>query len=98
MQYKSQAVPSTLAEAPAHFIKSFSFVRRVAHISVYKYDQIEPILDSKNSGYELNGAKQTLQMEAQEVLGGVNEHPLAVIENTIETNEFYIFTVRSEEN
>jgi TonB-linked SusC/RagA family outer membrane protein len=96
---KSQAVPSTFSGgAPASFYSnSFSFVRRVAPIyPVYKYDQNwNPILNSKNaSGYEFDmGAEQTFADGSTRGSRkyAVNEHPLAVIENTIQTNEFDIF-------
>ena len=95
---KSQAVPSTFSGgAPASFYSnSFSWARRIAPIyPVYLYDQNwDPILNPNNpSGFEYDmGKVQTFgDGSTRERKYAIGEHPLAVIENTIETNEGDIF-------
>ncbi|WP_348746949.1 SusC/RagA family TonB-linked outer membrane protein [Tenacibaculum sp. 190524A02b] len=92
---ESQAVPSTLTAAgvpTTNFANAFFWNRRIAPIyPVYQYDENwQPILNPNNpSGFAYdfgspqffpNGTSRGARNYA------VGEHPLAVIENTIETN------------
>jgi len=95
---KSQAVPATLSGgAPTtSYSNAFAWSRRIAPIyPVYQYDQNwDPILNPNNpSGYAYDmGKVQTFDDgSTRERKYAIGEHPLAVIENTIETNEGDIF-------
>lgn len=92
----SQAVPSTVTGAGApttNFANAFFWTRRIAPIyPVYRYDQNwQPILDPNNpSGRAYDfGAPQIFPNGTSRGPRNyaVGEHPLAVIENTIETTQ-----------
>ncbi|WP_075342350.1 SusC/RagA family TonB-linked outer membrane protein [Tenacibaculum agarivorans] len=94
-QSESQAVPSTLTAAgvpTANFSNAFAWTRRIAPIyPTFQYDENwNPILDSSTpSGLAYDfGTPQFFPDGSSRGARNyaVGEHPLAVIENTIETN------------
>ena len=92
---KSRAVPSTLSgSTPTTFYQnSFSWTRRIAPIfPVFKYDQNwSPVLDPNNpSGFAYDFGQPQIFADGSQRgprQYAVGEHPLAVIENTIETTK-----------
>jgi len=95
---KSQAVPATLSGgAPTtSYSNAFAWSRRIAPIyPVYQYDQNwDPILNPNNPGgyaYDMGKVQTFDDGSTRERKYAIGEHPLAVIENTIETNEGDIF-------
>ncbi|MGB2172145.1 MAG: SusC/RagA family TonB-linked outer membrane protein [Flavobacteriaceae bacterium] len=93
---KSQAVPSTFdanGNPSTFFSNAFSWARRIAPIyPVYRYDQNwDHILEPNNpSGYAYDfGSPQVFDDGTSRGPRNyaIGEHPLAVIENTVETNE-----------
>ncbi len=92
----SQAVPATISVnglPTTNFANAFFWTRRIAPIyPVYQYDENwNPILDPNNpSGFAYDfGVPQIFPSGASRGPRNyaVGEHPLAVIENTTETNE-----------
>ncbi len=93
---KSQAVPATLNTdgTPAtFFVNAFSWVRRIAPIyPVFRYDQNWNAIPHPNnpSGFEYDFGNAT-SFDDGSIRGpryyATGEHPLASIENTIETTE-----------